>query len=109
MHSYKINFRQLVLLILSLVVLFVFSGNTYVNYCDESDPECNHHSEGKGESKKIACLDHNCCSHSHNIISGNSHTALSQVFAVKEVYLIVESFTPDKFKSSPLLEPPSIS
>ncbi len=105
----SMNSEKSFLLILSLVLLFVFSANTYVNYCDESDPECSHRSEGKSESKKVACLDHNCCSHSHNVISSASDTNLSFSFDLKEIYFITHNYSPDKFKASPLLEPPSIS
>lgn len=111
MNFFAIHPKKSFLLILSLVVLFVFSGGSYVSYADDCEPDCNHHSEGKGKSegKKTACIDHNCCSHSHNTISGNN-TVVSALFPdVKEVYLITQSYNPDKFKSSPLLEPPSIS
>lgn len=109
MINIKSNNHNFFLLTLCLVLVFVFSGSTYISYCDTIDPDCGHHSEGKSESDKTACLDHNCCSHSHNTISGNN-TAVSVLFSnVKEAYLITENFTPDKFKSPPLLEPPSIS
>ncbi|MDX1950142.1 MAG: hypothetical protein SFT90_06565 [Rickettsiales bacterium] len=75
-------------------------------YSDNLKTTSNHHKHSKSDD----CCDQNChcCHHSHSVLSFNNLNALNFSF-LDAKFVIYQSSQITKFKSSPLLEPPSIS